>query len=136
MSNLIYLDNSATSFPKPNEVYEFMDSFYRTHGVSPGRSGFDAAIETEEELVALFGAYLQSEVLKAGHHGSKSSTGGLFLDTVKPAVAIISCGRNNSFGHPAFRVLKNLRDRGIAVLRTDEIGDVHFVSNGEFVELK
>ena len=48
MSNLIYLDNSATTFPKPDAVYEFMDSFYRNHGVSPGRSGFDAAIETEE----------------------------------------------------------------------------------------
>ncbi|NQT77780.1 MAG: aminotransferase class V-fold PLP-dependent enzyme [Bacteroidetes bacterium] len=48
MNKLIYLDNSATSFPKPEIVYEFMDSFYRTHGVSPGRSGFDAAIETEE----------------------------------------------------------------------------------------
>ncbi|MCB2221280.1 MAG: aminotransferase class V-fold PLP-dependent enzyme [Bacteroidetes bacterium] len=48
MSNLIYLDNSATAFPKPEEVYLFMDSFYRKHGVNPGRSGFDAAIETEE----------------------------------------------------------------------------------------
>ncbi len=48
MSNLIYLDNSATAFPKPEEVYQFMDSFYRKHGVNPGRSGFDAAIETEE----------------------------------------------------------------------------------------
>jgi cysteine desulfurase family protein len=48
MSKLIYLDNSATSFPKPDEVYNFMDSFYRTKGVSPGRSGFDAALETEE----------------------------------------------------------------------------------------
>lgn len=48
MSKLIYLDNSATSFPKPDVVYEFMDEFYRTKGVSPGRSGFDAAIETEE----------------------------------------------------------------------------------------
>lgn len=48
MSDLIYLDNSATSFPKPGVVYEFMDEFYRTKGVSPGRSGFDAAIETEE----------------------------------------------------------------------------------------
>jgi len=45
---MIYLDNSATSFPKPEAVYEFMNSFYRNHGVSPGRSGFDAAIETEE----------------------------------------------------------------------------------------
>lgn len=48
MSDLIYLDNSATSFPKPDVVYEFMDEFYRTKGVSPGRSGFDAALETEE----------------------------------------------------------------------------------------
>ncbi len=48
MSKLIYLDNSATSFPKPDSVYDFMNTFYRTKGVSPGRSGFDAAIETEE----------------------------------------------------------------------------------------
>jgi cysteine desulfurase family protein len=45
---MIYLDNSATTFPKPEEVYLFMDSFYRKNGVNPGRSGFDAAIETEE----------------------------------------------------------------------------------------
>jgi cysteine desulfurase family protein len=45
---MIYLDNSATTFPKPEVVYEFMNNFYRSHGVSPGRSGFDAAIETEE----------------------------------------------------------------------------------------
>lgn len=48
MNNLIYLDNAATSFPKPDEVHRYMDTFYRTHGVSPGRSGYDAAIETEE----------------------------------------------------------------------------------------
>ncbi len=52
MNDLIYLDNSATTFPKPEEVYKFMDTFYRTHGVSPGRSGFDAAIETEEMVSA------------------------------------------------------------------------------------
>ncbi|HOF15725.1 MAG TPA: aminotransferase class V-fold PLP-dependent enzyme [Bacteroidales bacterium] len=45
---MIYLDNSATSFPKPDVVYDFMFNFYRKKGVSPGRSGFDAAIEAEE----------------------------------------------------------------------------------------
>jgi len=45
---MIYLDNSATTFPKPDAVYDFMCNFYRKHGVNPGRSGFDAAIETEE----------------------------------------------------------------------------------------
>jgi cysteine desulfurase family protein len=48
MNNLIYLDNSATTYPKPDEVYKYMDSFYRKHGVNPGRSGFDAALEAEE----------------------------------------------------------------------------------------
>jgi len=45
---MIYFDNSATSFPKPEIVYHFMESFYRKYGVNPGRSGFDAAIHTEE----------------------------------------------------------------------------------------
>lgn len=48
MSALIYMDNSATTFPKPEAVYDFMNSFYRLHGVNPGRSGFDAALEAEE----------------------------------------------------------------------------------------
>ncbi len=48
MDNLIYLDNSATSFPKPQVVYDFMKEFYQSHGVSPGRSGFDKALEAEE----------------------------------------------------------------------------------------
>ncbi|MDR2011030.1 MAG: aminotransferase class V-fold PLP-dependent enzyme [Bacteroidales bacterium] len=47
---MIYLDNSATTFPKPDAVYDFMTNFYRKHGVNPGRSGFDAAIETEEVI--------------------------------------------------------------------------------------
>jgi len=48
MNKLIYLDNGATSFPKPPEVYEFMDQFYRNFGVNPGRSGYDLCIETGE----------------------------------------------------------------------------------------
>jgi cysteine desulfurase/selenocysteine lyase len=48
MNNMIYLDNAATTFPKPDVVYDFMSTFYRNHGVSPGRSGFDASLEAEE----------------------------------------------------------------------------------------
>ncbi len=46
MENLIYLDNAATSYPKPDEVYTFMDAFYRRFGVNPGRSGYDLCMET------------------------------------------------------------------------------------------
>ena len=62
MSDLIYLDNGATSFPKPEEVYSFMDWFQRTHGASPGRSGYDKAMESgnllheaRKTLAGLFG---------------------------------------------------------------------------------
>lgn len=48
MSKIIYLDNAATSFPKPEEVYEFMDTFYRNFGVNPGRSGYDLCLEAGE----------------------------------------------------------------------------------------
>ena len=48
MEKLIYLDNAATSFPKPKEVYDFMHEFYQKHGVNPGRSGYDMTLETEE----------------------------------------------------------------------------------------
>ena len=48
MEDLIYLDNAATSFPKPEEVYDFMHQFYQKHGVNPGRSGYDMTLETEE----------------------------------------------------------------------------------------
>ncbi len=61
MENFIYLDNGATSFPKPESVYSFMDSFYRHNGVSPGRSGYDLSIETgnvvEETRQALTGYF-------------------------------------------------------------------------------
>lgn len=57
----IYLDNAATAFPKPEEMYVFMDQFYRTHGVNPGRSGYDLCMETghlvddtRKELTAFF----------------------------------------------------------------------------------
>ncbi|UCE42789.1 MAG: aminotransferase class V-fold PLP-dependent enzyme [Candidatus Aminicenantes bacterium] len=48
MSDLIFLDNGATSYPKPEEVYNFMDHFYRNFGVNPGRSGYDLCMETGE----------------------------------------------------------------------------------------
>lgn len=51
MNKIIYLDNSATTYPKPDSVYKFMDSFYRENGVSPGRSGFDDAIKAEEMVM-------------------------------------------------------------------------------------
>lgn len=79
MENLIYLDNAATAFPKPDEVYNFMNEFYCNHGVSPGRSGFDASIEAEELvsetrklLMELFNGDGEPDRLTFSYNGSDS----------------------------------------------------------------
>jgi len=94
----------------------------------------DATIEVEEELVS-FDLDLDCEVLKVGHHGSKGSTGFEFLEVVSPEYAVIPVGKDNKFGHPSRRVTSNLEKLGIEILRTDEVGDVILVSDGEEVEI-
>ena len=71
---------------------------------------------------------LASTVLKAGHHGSCSSTTQEFLDAVDPEVVVISVGADNDFGHPGAEVLERLD--GLPVYRTDEDGVVEFVTDG------
>lgn len=96
----------------------------------------DATLDVESELIAKYGDYLDSEVLKIGHHGSNTSSSQEFLEAVKPEVAVIQVGKDNQYGHPNFRVIKRLTDLGISILRNDEMGDVKLVSDGEYVELK
>lgn len=73
---------------------------------------------------------LAAQLLKAGHHGSRSSTTAPFLDAVAPRIAIISAGRGNSYGHPAPRVLADLAARNIAVWRTDQQGTIRARAEG------
>ncbi|MBP3580394.1 MAG: MBL fold metallo-hydrolase [Clostridia bacterium] len=67
---------------------------------------------------------VSAEVLKCGHHGSSTSSCEEFLGAVEPDIAIISCGENNSYGHPHDEVLESLADRGVTVYRTDEDGNI------------
>lgn len=96
----------------------------------------DAPIAVEESLVKNYGQYLDAEILKIGHHGSRTATSPFFLKAVSPEVAIIQVGVNNRYGHPSQSVLDNLMELGIPVLRNDQSGDIKIVSNGEFAELK
>lgn len=72
------------------------------------------------------------DVLKAGHHGSKTSSGEVLLDAINPQLAVISVGRNN-FGHPSAEVLERFKQKSIKYLRTDQSGLIKIVSNGESV---
>ncbi len=74
-------------------------------------------------------------VLKVAHHGSTSSSGQAFLDSLSPAVALVSAGAGNPFGHPARVVLDRLRDTGADVWRTDHDGEITVRTNGQSIEV-
>ncbi len=93
----------------------------------------DAERDEEERLVAWYGAFLASDILKIGHHGSKAGTGEEFLAAVRPDVALISVGRANRFGHPAGFTLQRLEGAGVEVFRTDEMGAVFLATDGSVI---
>lgn len=74
---------------------------------------------------------LKSDVLKIGHHASKSSTSQEFLNKVNPKYAVISVGKNNSYGHPNQLPMDRLKNAGIPVFRTDEQGTIVAISDGQ-----
>ncbi len=92
----------------------------------------DASVGTEDYLVNEYGNELSSEVLKLGHHGSRTSTSDNFLDAVSPRYAVVSAGRDNRYGHPHVEVVERVRARDIELLDTMG-GKVVFVSDGERV---
>ena len=86
----------------------------------------DAERDAEESLAD---REIKADVLKVGHHGSRTSSTPLLLDAVQPRIALISCGLHNTFGHPHPSVVESLRSRGIHTWRTDRDGtiDVDFL---------
>lgn len=90
----------------------------------------DAPDKTEENLINKFGAFLDSDVLKAGHHGSKSSTGEKLLKRVSPEVVVFSSGLGNGYNHPAKEVILRSVAEGANVARTDFEGALLFTSDG------
>lgn len=87
--------------------------------------GGDAEIEEEQEMIDS-GFDLSADILKAGHHGSKTASSRKFLDKVSPDTVVIQSGAGNSFGHPHKETLKKFLERGIKVRRNDLEGRVEF----------
>lgn len=92
----------------------------------------DAKEEAEEDILDT-GISVQADVYKAGHHGSSTSSSEGFLQAVNPAYCVISCGEDNSYGHPHSEVLNSLRAMDIQVFRTDEQGSIIATSDGESI---
>lgn len=84
----------------------------------------DAEREKEAYMLWTEPESLDADILKVGHHGSNTSTTDKFLEAVSPEICVISCGRNNSYGHPSSQVVQRIKDYGARVYRTDRQGTV------------
>lgn len=89
----------------------------------------DIHSDRERELTAYWGSALRADVLLAGHHGSNSSSGRLWLRRVSPRHLVVTAGRSNRFGHPAFPVLQRAEAQGLPVLNTAGSGAIVYRVN-------
>ncbi len=106
-----------------------------TYGTSEFLFTGDSPIAIEEHLVAS-GIALESDVLKVGHHGSRTSTSELFVQAVRPQYAIISAGKDNSYGHPHTEVINALDRAGVMTKNTADEGSITFLSDGMALRLE
>ncbi len=91
----------------------------------------DAEKEIEEYLLESK-KDISADVLKIGHHGSRTSTTDEFLNKVNPSYAVVSCGKGNDYNHPYSSITKKLEEKDIPLYRTDELGTiVIYFQNGE-----
>lgn len=133
------VENDNTSFeilgPVEND-YDDLNDWSVILKLVHGETSFiftgDAEKRAENDVLDS-GADVSADVLKAGHHGSSSSTGERFLSAVSPEIAVIQCGNGNSYGHPHAQVTELLDEYGAKTYRTDESGTVIIYSDGHEV---
>ena len=121
----------------PTQPFELSDSDPNTNSVvlklqlANGSFLFmgDATAAAEQKMLDA-GLNLQSDVLKVGHHGSRTSTSQAFLDAVNPRYAVICAGLNNQFGHPHDETIQKLEDKGITYYVTFISGTKVFIVDG------
>ncbi|AXG06898.1 MBL fold metallo-hydrolase [Haloplanus rubicundus] len=107
-----------------------------THGETSVLLTGDAEDDQEAYLVDRYGDRLRATVLKAGHHGSSSSSSGAFLDAVRPNAVVVSSAYDSRYGHPTEAVLERFADRSLPTYWTATHGDIVLVSDGRGVTVR
>lgn len=108
--------------------------FTLTYGTTDWLFTGDMSSKVEERLVQSQ-TLTDIDVLKVPHHGSISSSSEAFLDETKPEYAVFSLRKNNPYGHPHPVVLRRYEHRGVAIFRTDELGDIQLWSSGQGINI-
>ena len=121
------------------DAYEELNDYSVALRLTYGDNAFlftgDAEELSEKEM--LNGGYeLSADVLKVGHHGSNSSSHQAFLDAVSPGCAIISCGEDNSYGHPHKEVVERLENMSASLYQTNVCGTVSAISDGTDISIR
>lgn len=144
--------NYSATHPEVGDTYAFGDAVFTVLGpvqeysdnnnnsivirMVHGNNSFlftgDAETDAEADILN-DGLNVRADVLKAGHHGSSTSTSDAFLEAVSPEYAVISCGEDNKYGHPHAETMNKFRQAGITVYRTDEQGTVIASSDGNTI---
>ncbi|MCR5013094.1 MAG: DNA internalization-related competence protein ComEC/Rec2 [Lachnospiraceae bacterium] len=130
---------------RTDDVNSYSEILEVTYGTFGGIFTGDATVESEQNVLGLLtdeemkkklkfpeGGY---QVLKVGHHGSRTSSSEEWLSWVSPSVALISAGDNNSYGHPHEDVLERLGQHGVDVFRTDESGAIMIREHKDGIEI-
>ena len=125
---ILFPDQDVSSWKDTNEASIVAKLIY-------GKESFlltgDSPQKIEKYLISLNHGELKSNVLKLGHHGSRTSSSEEYLQAVSPDYAIISAGLNNRYGHPHQEVLDLLAKLKIPSLKTFELGNITFETDGE-----
>lgn len=112
--------------------YENLNNYSAVVKIRFGDTAFlfmgDAEREVEESIAS---SQIDADVLKVGHHGSNTSSSKAFIDGVSPKIAVISCGRGNSYGHPHNETIMTLSECGAQIYRTDEAGTITVTADSE-----
>ncbi|MBZ9633100.1 ComEC/Rec2 family competence protein [Clostridium sp. FP1] len=131
------IGNSECTIIAPNaETYDNSNNYSIVTKLKYGNNSFifmgDAESISEGQILQKQ-LDISADVIKIGHHGSKTSTGQKFLEKVNPKFAVISCGKGNSYGHPQQETMTLLKSKNIPVYRTDEVGTIIVTSNGKTI---
>lgn len=132
-------NNASCEMIAPNKSsYESLNNYSAVIMIKYGSSKFlfmgDAEKLSEKEILASKKDIL-CDVLKVGHHGSNSATSKDFLSAVSPSIAVISCGKNNDYGHPHKQTLSALKEKNIKVYRTDINNTIVITSDGKSINV-
>jgi competence protein ComEC len=125
--DILFPDQNTSDFKDTNDASIVARLVY---GTTSFLLTGDSPISVEDYLAHHDTSLLKNNVLKLGHHGSKTSSGDLYLDTVKPDYAIVSAGKNNRYHHPNPETVERVTDRTIPILSTIDLGTIIMESDG------